>query len=43
MTLNGQSAAVQPMTGFGILISGAVGVYEKSMYVDRPSLWSIRY
>ncbi|MGC3969288.1 MAG: prepilin-type N-terminal cleavage/methylation domain-containing protein [Pirellulales bacterium] len=43
MTLNGQNTAVQPMTGFGILVSGAVGVYEKSLYVDRPSLWSIRY
>jgi len=34
---------VQPMTGWGILVSGVRGVYEKSIQVDRPSLYSIRY
>jgi hypothetical protein len=43
MTLTGETVAAQPMTGFGIIVSGACGVYEKSIYVDRPSLWSIRY
>lgn len=43
MTLTGEAVAAQPMTGFGIIVSGACGVYEKSIYVDRPSLWSIRY
>jgi len=34
---------VQPMTGWGIICTGVRGVYEKSVYVDRPSLYSIRY
>lgn len=42
-TLTGSQAAVQPMTGWGVLVSGVRGVYEKSIYIDRPSLYSIRY
>ena len=37
------SVPVQPMTGWGIICTGVRGVYEKSIYVDRPSLYSIRY
>jgi hypothetical protein len=42
--LSGQPGnTVQPMTGWGIICTGVRGVYEKSIYVDRPSLYSIRY
>ena len=43
LTLSGKVSEVQPMTGIGVIVQGARGVYEKSIYVDRPSLWSIRY
>lgn len=42
-TLSGSSAPIQPATGWGVIVSGVRGVYEKSIYVDRPSLYSIRY
>jgi len=42
-SLTGSSTATQPVTGWGVLVSGVRGVYEKSIYVDRPSLYSIRY
>lgn len=42
-TLGGNTGNVDPITGWGILVSGVRGVYEKSIYVDRPSLYSIRY
>lgn len=29
-----------PRTGWGVLIDGVRGVYEKTIFVDRPSLWS---
>lgn len=32
-----------PKTGWGVIISGARGVYEKTIYIDRPSLYSPDY
>jgi prepilin-type N-terminal cleavage/methylation domain-containing protein len=32
--------ASEPLTGWGVVISGVRGVYEKSIFVDRPSLWT---
>lgn len=43
MSLGGSSNPTQPVTGWGVIVSGVRGVYEKSVYVDRPSLYSIRY
>jgi hypothetical protein len=31
---------VETMTAWGVLIPGVRGVYEKSIYLDKPSLWS---
>ncbi len=32
---------IQPQTGFGILVRGARAVYEKSLHLDRATLWSM--
>lgn len=31
---------LDPTTAWGVLIPGVRGVYEKSVYADRPSLWA---
>jgi hypothetical protein len=31
----------EPLTAWGVIIPGVRGVYEKSVYVDRPSSWSL--
>jgi prepilin-type N-terminal cleavage/methylation domain-containing protein len=31
----------EPLTGWGVLVSGVRSVYEKSVYVDRPSSWAL--
>jgi hypothetical protein len=33
--------SAEPLTGWGVIVTGARGVYEKMVYVDRPSSWSI--
>lgn len=33
--------SAEPLTAWGILVTGARGVYEKTVYVDRPSSWSM--
>jgi hypothetical protein len=43
VTLGGSSSQPNLATGFGVIVSGVRGVYEKSIYVDRPSLYSIRH
>ncbi len=35
-----ESSGVEPLTAWGTLIPGVRGVYEKSIYLDRPSLWT---
>ncbi|MCE9604732.1 MAG: hypothetical protein K8U03_07490 [Planctomycetia bacterium] len=42
-TLAGNTGDVPLMTGWGIIVSGVRGVYEKSIYLDRPSIYSVRY
>jgi hypothetical protein len=31
----------EPLTAWGVLVSGARGVFEKSVFVDRPSSWAL--
>lgn len=38
---SGPQSDFEPMTGFGILVRGVRGVYEKSMHLDRMTLWSM--
>lgn len=33
-------SGTNPLTGWGVIVSGVRGVYEKTLYVDRPSLWA---
>jgi hypothetical protein len=33
--------SAEPLTAWGVIVTGARGVYEKMVYVDRPSSWSI--
>jgi hypothetical protein len=32
-----------PISTWGVLVTGVRGVYEKSVFVDRPSLWAERF
>lgn len=34
--------SVQPLTGWGILVRGVRGVYEKSAHIDKNTLWSMQ-
>lgn len=31
----------EPLTAWGVIVSGARGVYEKTVFVDRPSSWAL--
>jgi hypothetical protein len=37
----GGTNSAEPLTAWGVIVSGARAVYEKSVFVDRPSSWSL--
>jgi len=37
----GGASSVEPLTAWGVLVQGVRGVFEKSVYIDRPSSWAM--